>query len=96
VREILRFRQLLDAILLSVGAVTVGVVGLVLWLSVRLREEEIRTMIRLGAARSTVALFLAAELFLIASAAVALAAVGLAATGPLAPIVEQALVQRSG
>ena len=96
VREILRFRQLLDAILLSVGAVTVGVVGLVLWLSVRLREEEIRTMIRLGAARSTVALFLAAELFLIASAAVALAAVGLAATGPLAPIVEQALVQRGG
>jgi putative ABC transport system permease protein len=95
VREILRFRQLLDAILLSVGVVTIGVVGLVLWLSVRLREEEIRTMIRLGASRATILRMLGAELLLLGVCAAALTGGALAATVPLAPMVERALVQRS-
>ncbi len=94
-REILRVRRFLDAIFLAVGAVTVAVVGLVIALSIRLRREELLTMVRLGAARGTVASIVGAELLLIALLAAGLVAGGVLVSQSMRGTVERLIVARS-
>jgi putative ABC transport system permease protein len=94
-REILRVRRFLDAIFLAVGAVTIAVVGLVIALSIRLRREELQTMVRLGAARGTVASIIGAELLLIALLAAGLVAGGVLVSQSMQATVERLIVARS-
>lgn len=91
-REILRVERLLSAILLAVAAVTAGVVAAVFALSVRMRQQELTTMVRLGAARGTVAKLIVAELILIVLAAGSLAALGLVATTALDASIERLFI----
>ncbi|MDZ4755718.1 MAG: hypothetical protein SGJ11_14625 [Phycisphaerae bacterium] len=93
-REILRLKRFLDAIFIAVGAVTMAVVALVIALSVRLRRDELTTMVRLGAARGTVFHLIAAELVLIAVVAGAVVAISVAASASLGGVVEQLIVSR--
>lgn len=91
-REILRIERLLHAILVAVAIVTATVVIVVFALSVKLRRDELTTMVRLGAARGTVALLVGAELVLILVLAAALTAVGLAITSAFERSVERAMI----
>ncbi|MFO0829645.1 MAG: hypothetical protein U0572_16010 [Phycisphaerales bacterium] len=93
-REILRLKRVLDAILAAVAVVTIAVVALVIVLSVRLRRDELMTMVRLGAARGTVAQLIAAELVILLALAGACAAAGVASTTALDARVESLLVRR--
>ncbi|MDZ4829366.1 MAG: hypothetical protein SGJ09_04100 [Phycisphaerae bacterium] len=93
-REILRLKQFLDVILIAVGAVTLTVVVLVFVLSVRLRRDELTTMVRLGAARGTVARLIIAELFVLFVLAGAVAGLGLVGTRALDTRIESLLLGR--
>lgn len=93
-REILRVQRFLDAVFLAVGCVTLAVVGLVIALSIRLRRDELVTMVRLGASRRTVAGIILAELCLMLVLAGAIVAAGLAISRPMQPVVERLLVHR--
>jgi putative ABC transport system permease protein len=80
-----KLRQLLDALSLVLGGMTVVMIALVTALSIRVRSREIETLSRIGAARSTiVALFAWEILILIAlgTAGALLAAAALAAVPP--------------
>jgi putative ABC transport system permease protein len=72
-QNIFRLSALLDGVLLIVGSATLLVVGLVMALSLRLRQREIDTIHLLGCGPWTVFRLLLAELLLIAAAAGALA-----------------------
>ncbi|MBL9149914.1 MAG: hypothetical protein JNM94_14585 [Phycisphaerae bacterium] len=91
-REILRIERLLHVILVAVAIVTATVVVVVFALSVKLRRDELTTMVRLGAARGTVALLVGAELVLILILAAALTTVGLAITTAFERTVERAMI----
>jgi putative ABC transport system permease protein len=62
---IFRIRKVLDGIILLVGSVTLLALVLVFSLSLRLRENEIETIFKLGASRTTVACLLGAEILII-------------------------------
>lgn len=94
-REILRVRHLLDVLFVAVGAVTLLVVGVVVALSIRLRRDELITMVRLGAARGTIATLLGTELLLMLLLAAALVGAGRMAAIPFGPAVERAIIGRS-
>lgn len=91
-REILRVRRLLEGIVAAIGVATVATAAMVMALAIRLRREELLTMVRLGAARGTVARIIAMEVGLLAAMAAALAGAGWLATLPLRPLVERALL----
>ena len=79
---ILRIRRLLDHLAIVMAATTITLIALVTVLSVRLRAREMLTLRRIGAGPAFVAQVYAAELGLIAAAAVTLAAgLALAAAG---------------
>ncbi|MCZ6892655.1 MAG: ABC transporter permease [Gammaproteobacteria bacterium] len=61
--EIFRIKNLIDAVLLVVGAATLATVALVFGLSLRLRRGEIETIFKIGCSRMTMARLLAAEIF---------------------------------
>jgi putative ABC transport system permease protein len=86
VDEVLRIRRLLDLVLGSIFAMTACVVGLVIALSIRLRRDELTTMVRLGAARGTIARLIVAELCCLILATAVVVALGMllanAALGP--------------
>jgi putative ABC transport system permease protein len=76
--NIFRIRNVLDAVILVVGAATVLALILVFALSLRLRQREIRTIFKLGCSRSTVARLLGAEIVIILAAAATLTSLLLA------------------
>jgi putative ABC transport system permease protein len=92
VREILRVRRMLDGLFAVIALATTAIVGLVVGLAVRLRREELTTMVRLGAARGTVAWIIGTEVFLLALLAAGLVGLTLVASLPLRPLVERLLV----
>ena len=61
--EIFRIKNLIDAVVLVVGATTLATVALVFGLSLRLRRGEIETIFKIGCSRMTMARLLAAEIF---------------------------------
>lgn len=61
---------------LLAAVVTALLLGLVLFLSVRLRAAELQTMHKLGCSRSTIALLIGSEMILMTVAGVVLAAIG--------------------
>ena len=63
--NIFRIKHVLDAVILLVGIATVLALMLVFALSLRLRQQEIRTVFRIGGSRSTIARLLAAEIAII-------------------------------
>jgi putative ABC transport system permease protein len=84
-RNIFRLSDLFDGVLLLVGTATLGVVGLVFALSLRLRQREIETIHLLGGGRWTVIRLVLAEILLIGSAAGLVACGGLEAVSAFAP-----------
>lgn len=83
--NIFRLSELFDGVLLLVGTATLGVVGLVFALSLRLRQREIDTIHLLGCGRWTVVRLVFAEVVLIATAAGLVAYALLEAMSSLAP-----------
>ncbi|MEM8658436.1 MAG: ABC transporter permease [Pseudomonadota bacterium] len=77
-----RISRILDAVFIVVGAAAVIAVALAVYLSLKLRAEEVATATRLGCHRFAVARILTAEVFLVTLAALALAglAIGLTLT----------------
>lgn len=73
---VLRLRRALGAYFALVAVATAAFVGLVLWLSTRLRRDELRLLERLGASRLTVATLLGTEMVLVLGAAALLTALG--------------------
>ncbi len=73
-----RVQLLLDAVSLMLGVATVLLMILVIWLSLRLRTAEIRTLQLLGASRWKIAQVMAAELAIITTVS-CVAALGLSA-----------------
>jgi putative ABC transport system permease protein len=67
--NIFRIKSVLDAVILVVGMATVLALILVLALSLRLRQGEIRTIFKLGCSRATIARLLSAEIAIILAAA---------------------------
>jgi putative ABC transport system permease protein len=62
---IFQIKQVIEVVLAVVGITTFLAIGLVLFLSLRLREKEIDTVFRLGGSRSTVSRLVFAELFIV-------------------------------
>ena len=70
---VLRVKRFFDANFLLVTVSTTLFVGIVIMLSLRLRQREMKTMFKLGCARSTVALLQVTEWFIILISAAAIA-----------------------
>ena len=87
VREVLervfQIGALLAGILVATGIATLGVVLLVLALSIRLRQEELDTLARIGASRGTTLTLLLAEVVMLAALAVLVAVLALVASAEL-------------
>ena len=64
--NIFRIKHMLDAVILVVAVATILALLLVFALSIRLRQREIQTVLRIGGSRLTIARLLAAEISLIA------------------------------
>lgn len=71
-QNIFRIKNVLDAVILIVGAATLLALLLVFALSLRLRQRELQTIFKLGCSRATTAYLLAAEILIIGLVAVAL------------------------
>jgi len=71
---VFRIKQMLDAVIVVIASATLLAVFLVFALSLRLRSKEMETNAMLGCNRSTTVRLLAAEVFVIATASIALAA----------------------
>jgi putative ABC transport system permease protein len=67
-QNIFRIKNVLDAVILIVGCATILAIILVFALSLRLREQEIQTIFKLGCGRLTIARLLGAEIFIIVAA----------------------------
>ncbi len=72
---IFQVRKLFDLGVILLGAATLLLVGLVLLLSLRLRQREMNTMFRLGCSRTTIVRIQATELSIVLLVSVALAIV---------------------
>ena len=64
-QNIFRIKNVLDAVISVVGLATVLALVLVFALSLRLRQQEIQTIFKLGCRRMTIARLLGAEIFII-------------------------------
>ena len=82
---VFRIKALLDTFSAVLAASTLAMTGLVLWLSVRIRAAEMRTLDRIGAARGTVVGLYATEIVLTVGLSAALALAGVALAGVLVP-----------
>ncbi|MBW2998706.1 ABC transporter permease [Candidatus Woesearchaeota archaeon] len=71
--SIMRIKKTLDIIILTIGFATLMTIGLVFFLSIRLREKEIKTIFRLGCSKSTTAKFIVAEIGILIMASLILA-----------------------
>ena len=64
-QNIFRIKNVLDAVITIVALATVMAIVLVFALSLRLRQQEIETVFKLGCSRLTIARLLASEIFII-------------------------------
>ena len=64
-QNIFRIKNVLDAVISVVALATILAIILVFALSLRLRQQEIKTIFKLGCSRMTIAWLLAAEIFII-------------------------------
>ena len=64
-QNIFRIKNVMDGVILIVGCATILAIILVFALSLRLREQEIQTIFKLGCSRLTIARLLGAEIFII-------------------------------
>ena len=64
-QNIFRIKNVLDAVISIVALATILAIILVFALSLRLRQQEIKTIFKLGCSRMTIAWLLAAEIFII-------------------------------
>jgi putative ABC transport system permease protein len=71
-QNIFRIKNVLDAVIVIVGAATLLALILVFALSLRLRQRELQTIFKLGCSRATTAYLLAAEILIIGLVAGAL------------------------
>jgi putative ABC transport system permease protein len=76
-QNIFRIKNVLDAVILIVGAATMLALLLVFALSLRLRQRELQTIFKLGCSRATTAYLLGAEILIIGLAAGALCLVAI-------------------
>ena len=74
-QTLFRVRDIVDAAIAIVGAAMVAVLGLVVMLSIRLRQDELDTIHRIGSSRWVTPHLLGAELIIVAGVAVILSAV---------------------
>ncbi|WP_112321120.1 ABC transporter permease [Oceanibium sediminis] len=81
-QTIFRIGRILDAVFVVVGAAAAVAVALALYLSLKLRGDEIATATRIGCHRSAIWRMVAAEVVIIALAALALTGVALGLLGP--------------
>lgn len=81
---VFRIEQLFRVAAVLSAVVTAVLLGLVIFLSVRLRAPEMRTMQRIGSARGTTALLVGVEVCIMLAAAVGLAAVAASVSSLLA------------
>jgi putative ABC transport system permease protein len=77
--QVVRLRQLLDAVAWLIGIVTGVLIALVTALSVRVRAREIQTLSRIGASRATVFWMFGWEIVIVLALGTGLAAAGIAA-----------------
>lgn len=89
---VFRIRRFFEAQSLLVGLATLILIGLVILLSIRLRERELATLFKLGCARGMVVRMLAWEWFLIATASAGLVALSLFLTVQYAPMLLRLLL----
>ncbi len=75
-----RISRVLDAVFVVVGAAALVAVALAVYLSLKLRADEVATATRLGCHRLAIGRMLLAEIFLVTLAAIALVALALGAT----------------
>ncbi|MEM9228073.1 MAG: ABC transporter permease [Pseudomonadota bacterium] len=75
-----RIGRILDAVFVVVGAAALVAVALAVYLSLKLRADEVATATRLGCHRFVVARILTAEIILVALAAVAVAGLAIVTT----------------
>lgn len=85
---ILRLKRFFDANVAAVGAATVLLLGLILWLTLRLRARELRTLARIGVSRGAIATLIGLEFGLVVGGA---ALTALALSVPLAQALQRAL-----
>ena len=81
VERLFRIRAVLDAVAAIVGLAALAAVALAVFLSYRLREEEVRMAFRIGARRGAIARLLGAETVIILSGAALIAGAVTAAVG---------------
>lgn len=75
-----RISRVLDAVFVVIGAAALVAVALAVYLSLKLRAEEVATATRLGCHRLAIGRMLLAEIFLVTLAAIVLVALTLGAT----------------
>ena len=81
VERLFRIRAVLDAVAAIVGLAALAAVALAVFLSYRLREEEVRTAFRIGAPRGAIARLLGAETVIVLSCAALIAGLATTAVG---------------
>ncbi len=81
---VIRLRAVFDAIAMLLGATTAALIALIASLSVRIREDELRTLADIGASRRAVAVVALGELLVVGMIAASLAAVEVAVLAMLA------------
>ncbi len=84
---VVQVRQLFDAGSLLLSCAALLLLGLVLWLSTRLRQREMRTMFLLGSSRGTLFQLIAAELAIVLTSGVMLAVVAAVVTARYGDII---------
>jgi putative ABC transport system permease protein len=92
---VLQIKSLFDANALLIGIATLLLLGLVILLSLKLRQREMETMFKLGCSRSTIAALQAAELAIIGVIGLAIVAGLIALTWNYADDVIRALFMRA-
>ncbi|MEL6169837.1 MAG: ABC transporter permease [Pseudomonadota bacterium] len=75
VDRIFRIKTLLDTVTLVIGVAALAAVALAIFLSYRLRGPEVKTAIKIGAGRGTIAQLLAVETAILLTGSIALAAI---------------------
>lgn len=91
---VLQIKALFDANALLISIATALLLGLVILLSLKLRQREMETMFKLGCSRSTIAALQAAELAIIAAVGLAIVAGLIVLTWNYADDVIRALLMR--
>ena len=83
--HVLKVKSAIDAVAIVLALSTVGLIGVVMGLSLKVRAREFETLQRIGVSRGTVRMMVVAELVIVLVVGSTLAGAGVAAAWPLAP-----------